>query len=153
MFHSLHAVLLPLAILVPAATSTTDTSVSAADTSASATLSAPVPTHSKFWEGDLRTTNTVDYLGGVNPLTEGATYDFEVTAEGNGTNNLTFKIQQWVRTGWETIRERKLKPGQKRSGHFIVQNEAIGFDELFRIRLSRKILTKRIDYTVSLDRR
>lgn len=142
MLNLISALLLPLTLLAP---------VEATPSPSSTML---VLDH-WYWAGSVRTTNTIDILGESNPdirLDDGDEFEFVITADGNGSNTLTVKIQQQVGGTWQTVRDKQLQPGQQRSGSFVVADMSnSGATEDFRIRVSRKIGTKAIDYTVDLQ--
>jgi len=106
---------------------------------------------SYYWSGNVKGLNTIDYTYNFY-LTDFDRYDYTFTADGNGSNTLTVKIQVKLSNGiWSDKVVRELKPGQTRTGWFEVTNQTPG-NETYRVRMSRKLGTKRIDYTVRLTR-
>jgi len=109
-----------------------------------------------YWAGSVSGSNTIDILGEGFPdisLQTGTRLGFEISAEGNGNNTLTVKFQQGINgSGWTTIRKKQLGPGQQRSGSFTIDDgPGAGLNQDFRIRVSRKIATSAINYTIELE--
>ncbi|MCA8975236.1 MAG: hypothetical protein KDC98_10970 [Planctomycetes bacterium] len=148
MIKTLLALATPLAMLTAPAVTALETEVAAA-----ATIAMPLMGQSSYyWSGDVSGTNTIDYTYDFY-LTDFDRYDFEFTAAGNGSNTLTVKIQVKLLDGtWSNVVVRKLTPGQTKRGEFQVANNTPG-NECYRVRMSRKLGTRRIDYTVRLTRK
>ncbi len=102
-------------------------------------------------DGCVAGANTVDYLTfTANDL---AWVDYTICGEGSGSNELDVKIQQQRSGGgWTTLVHFELNmPSDCQSGNFFVLDEFDSSTELLRVRLSRKIGTKKICYEVDLS--
>jgi hypothetical protein len=97
--------------------------------------------------GSVHGWNTVDHLS--RSSTPGETVNLRVSATGSGTNKLTVKVQylDWELGNWVTLRKIYVSPGSTSTTTYTVPNDP-DHSERIRYRISRKIGTKRINYTV-----
>ena len=99
--------------------------------------------------GSVQGTNTIDRS--YRPSVQNEFVTFTVTTTGSGSNTLTVKVQQQKSGGrWVTLRTVKVKPGVSVRSQYVVRDFfKSGSGEMVRYRISRKILTKKIEYCVS----
>lgn len=100
------------------------------------------------FEGQVHGTNTVDHLyrptsGGGEPVT------VTITAEGTGSNKLKVEVQLylWETDSYLTLREMFVAPGSTVTSSYTIPDDP-DHTEIVRYRVSRKIGTQRIDYTI-----
>jgi hypothetical protein len=102
--------------------------------------------------GTLEGTNTLDRLIFTVDLPADSTYT--VTATGSGDNKLRVRCGQKLIAIWAQINDFELSPGQSASRSFSTSIDGAipttDDKQDIRIRLSRDILTKEIDWEVSL---
>ena len=106
---------------------------------------APDASAQTVTQGSVGGTTTVNnhFSGAV----QGATMNITIDARGFGNNKLKVKVQ-WKRSGgsWHQIERFFVSPGSVSTGQYTVPDlEGV----IVRLRVSRKIGTRRINYTIT----
>ena len=90
----------------------------------------------------FRTVKTTDTAYGF--VHGGSTMGITVDASGNGSNQLTVKVQYHDGFGWLTLKRLVVPNGCERTGEFFVPT-----GKNIRIRFSRSVATRKIEYDVT----
>lgn len=100
--------------------------------------------------GSLFAFDTVDTVEFEVP--DKATITFYVEGDGDGNNELEFRLQQKTSTSWVTVDSEVLQmPSDSDSGSCYIGNSYRAGNEKMRLRLSRKALTEGIDWYVKIS--
>lgn len=79
-------------------------------------------------------------------------FEYTVTARGNGTNRLRVRFGTFFHLIWANVHDFELEPGQSQSRTVTLNHDDTGTsdgEQDVRFRLSRKALTKAIDWEIN----